>query len=91
MEVAVITIFGAMGIQGMQIKILINVAGRFNYVRKKLRYTEHFILFVRIIGIRAIEQDPYSTEVKILWDDNILHLAKCVDYFYVEHFEVANG
>ena len=43
------------------------------------------------IGIPDMTQDPYSTEVKISWDDNILSLAKCVDYFYVEHFEVANG
>ena len=43
------------------------------------------------IGVPDITQDPYSTEVKISWNDTILHVSKCVDYFYVEHVEVENG
>ena len=35
------------------------------------------------IGVPDITQDPYSNEVKISWNDTILHVSKCVDYFYV--------
>ena len=41
--------------------------------------------------VPKITQDPFSLEVKLSWTDNILHLAKCVDYFYVEHAQIANG
>ena len=48
-------------------------------------------IFYSFTNVPKITQKNFSLEVKLSWTDRILHLAKCVDYFYVEHAQVANG
>ena len=43
------------------------------------------------VNVPDITQETYSNIVTISWTDRNLHLSKCVDYFYVEHAEIANG
>ena len=43
------------------------------------------------VNVPDITQETYSNIVTISWTDRNLNLSKCVDYFYVEHAEIANG
>ena len=55
------------------------------------KMNQMFDVAFSFVNVPEITQETYSNIVTISWTDRNLHLSKCVDYFYVEHAEIANG
>lgn len=55
------------------------------------KMNQMFDVAFSFVNVPDITQETYSNIVTISWTDRNLHLSKCVDYFYVEHAEIANG
>ena len=52
------------------------------------------VMFCWIFSFREkpdVKQEEYSRVIDISWREATLHLAKCVDYYFVEYAELANG